>query len=53
MLRKISFVPPWIKVGGKPCLKVYVNGDVARGVVPSRVAGFPVVVEKSGTFRKL
>ena len=39
--------------GGGPCLKVYVSGDVARGVVPSRVAGFPVVVEKSGTFRKL
>ena len=39
--------------GGKACLKVYVNGDVSPGVVPKKVGGFPVVVEKAGTFRRL
>ena len=39
--------------GGKDCLMVYVNGDVAPGLVPKKVGGFPVVVEKTGTFRKL
>lgn len=39
--------------GGKPCLKVYVSTDKAKSVVPGKVAGFPVVVEKSGTFGRL
>ena len=39
--------------GGKDCLKVYVDGTVASGLVPKQVGGFPVVVEKTGTFRKL
>ena len=39
--------------GGKDCLMVYTNGDVAAGLVPKRVGRFPVVVEKTGTFRKL
>lgn len=38
---------------GKPCLKVYVSKDGARSSVPSKVAGVPVVVEKSGTFGRL
>lgn len=39
--------------GGEACLMVYVDGDVAAGVVPKKVGGFPVVVERTGTFRKL
>ena len=39
--------------GGKPCLKVYVNGPDAGGSVPKRVGGFPVVVENTGKFRRL
>ena len=39
--------------GGEPCLKVYVADAADRGKLPRRVGGFPVVVEKSGTFRKL
>lgn len=38
---------------GETCLMVYVSGDVAAGLVPNRVGGFPVVIEKTGTFRKL
>jgi hypothetical protein len=38
---------------GRPCLTVYVSDDRASGVVPGSMAGFPVVVEKSGTFRRL
>ena len=30
---------------------VYVNGNVERNLIPKRVGGFPVVVEKTGTFR--
>ena len=36
---------------GKDCLMVYVNGNVERNLIPKRVGGFPVVVEKTGTFR--
>ena len=35
--------------GGKPCLKVYVDGSAS---VPKSIGGFPVVVEKGG-FRRL
>lgn len=38
---------------GEACLKVYVSDDGARKAVPRSVGGFPVVVEKSGKFRKL
>ena len=39
--------------GGKPCLKVYVGDGADRAELPGRVGGFPVVVEKSGAFRRL
>lgn len=38
---------------GGPCLKVYVSDDAAAKRVPGSVSGFPVVVEKSGSFRRL
>ncbi len=38
---------------GKPCLKVYVNDAKAGRAVPSTVGGFRVVVENSGSFRRL
>lgn len=40
---------------GKPCLVVYLNrGEGARKPdIPSRVRGFPVVVEETGPFRSL
>ena len=39
--------------GGKPCLKVYVSDSTAGRKVPRSVGGFPVVVERTGTFRGL
>lgn len=39
--------------GGRPCLKVYVADDSAGRAVPKRVGGFPVVVETTGSFRRL
>lgn len=39
--------------GGRPCLKVYVEADGAARSLPKRVAGFPVVVETTGSFRRL
>ncbi|MCH7991793.1 MAG: hypothetical protein IIC35_05205 [Gemmatimonadetes bacterium] len=39
--------------GGKPCLKVYVSDSKAGLSVPSKVGGIPVVVEKTGGFRRL
>ena len=39
--------------GGKPCLKVYVSDSKAGRSIPGRVGGFPVVVEKTGGFRRL
>lgn len=41
------------QVDGKACLKVYVSDPKAETVIPKEVAGFPVVVEASGTFRRL
>jgi hypothetical protein len=39
--------------GGKPCLKVYVSErDVAK-TLPRSVDGFKVLVEVTGTFRRL
>jgi hypothetical protein len=39
--------------GGKPCLKVYARDEKAARSVPKRVAGFRVVVETTGAFRRL
>ena len=39
--------------GGKPCLKVYVSDSKAGRSVPKRVGGYPVVVEKTGGFKRL
>ncbi len=38
---------------GKPCLKVYVSDSKAGRSVPKTVAGFRVVVEVTGAFRRL
>jgi len=39
--------------GGKPCLKVYVSDSNAKTSIPGSVGGFPVVIEKTGGFRRL
>ena len=39
--------------GDDPVLKVYVRDDKAGKGVPKRVAGFRVVVETTGGFRRL
>jgi hypothetical protein len=39
--------------GGKPCLKVYVSDRKAAGSIPGKVGGFEVVVEDTGTIRRL
>ena len=39
--------------GGKPCLKVFLSDREAAGSVPKKVGGFPVVVEVTGSFRRL
>lgn len=36
---------------GSACLKVYVSDRKAATSVPSKVRGFPVLVETSGEFR--
>lgn len=38
---------------GRPCLKVYVDGADAGRSIPKSVGGHPVVVEESGTLRRL
>jgi hypothetical protein len=38
---------------GKPCLKVYVSDASAGRAVPKRVGGYPVVVETTGSFKRL
>ncbi len=38
---------------GDACLKVYVSSDAASRGIPAKVAGFPVVVEKTGRFGRL
>jgi hypothetical protein len=38
--------------GGKPCLKVYVKDRRAAGRIPSRVDGYRVEVEETGTFER-
>jgi hypothetical protein len=39
--------------GGKPCLKVYVTDADSGRSLPKRVGGYPVVVETTGTFKRL
>ena len=39
--------------GGGPCLKVYVSDKGAASSIPKKVDGFPVVVETTGSFRRL
>lgn len=39
--------------GGRPCLKVYVSESGAGRAVPKKVGGYRVVVEKTGTFKRL
>ena len=39
--------------GSEPCLKVYARDKKAAAGVPKRVAGFRVVVETTGEFRRL
>ena len=39
--------------GGRPCLKVYVNDPSAERAVPKKVAGYAVVVERTGAFKRL
>lgn len=41
------------RVGGKPCLKVYVTDESGRRGVPNKVGGYPVVVENTGSFERL
>lgn len=38
---------------GKPCLKVYVSTSDATSLIPSKIGGYAVVVERSGSFGKL
>jgi len=38
---------------GKPCLKVYVTDAKAGKSVPRTVGGFRVVIEVTGSFRRL
>ena len=38
---------------GKPCLKVYVSAAAAGRKVPKRMGGYPVVVETTGSFKRL
>ncbi|MGW8268144.1 MAG: hypothetical protein ACWGSQ_17390 [Longimicrobiales bacterium] len=38
---------------GKPCLKVYLSDKKAAESLPGSVAGFRVVVEITGPFRRL
>jgi hypothetical protein len=39
--------------GGKPCLKVYLSDKGAAESLPASVAGFRVVIEVTGPFRRL
>lgn len=38
--------------GGRPCLKVYVTDAHTGTSIPRSVGGHPVVVEKSGGFKR-
>ncbi|MDA0313310.1 MAG: hypothetical protein O2992_14510 [Gemmatimonadetes bacterium] len=38
---------------GKPCLLVYVSDSKGASIVPKKVGGVPVVIEKTGGFNRL
>lgn len=40
---------------GKPCIKVFssVKAQNLRSKIPSKVEGYPVIIEETGTFRSL
>jgi len=40
---------------GKPCIKIFSSKktEELRGVIPSTVEGYPVIIEETGTFRAL
>ena len=38
---------------GKPCLKVFVSDSKAGRRVPKKIGGYTVIVEKTGTFKRL
>ena len=39
--------------GGRPCLKVYVSDTDAGSALPKAVGGYRVVVETTGTIKRL
>ena len=39
--------------GGKPCLKIYVSDRDAAKTLPRNIDGFRVLIEVTGTFRRL
>ena len=39
--------------GGKPCLKVYVSDSGVEKRLPSAMGGYPVVMEVTGSFKRL
>jgi hypothetical protein len=41
------------KDGGRPCLRVYVSDPEAERGLPKTVRGYRVVVERSGSFKRL
>lgn len=40
---------------GKPCIKIFSSkkAEDFRGVIPSTVEGYPVIIEETGAFRAL
>ena len=39
--------------GGEPCLKVYLSDERVGKTIPRKVGGFPVVLEVTGSIRRL
>lgn len=39
--------------GGRPCLKVYVSDASVCGSLPEKVGGYRVIVEETGSFKRL
>ena len=40
---------------GKPCIKIFLSkkAEDMRGMIPSTIEGYPVIIEETGTFRAL
>ena len=40
---------------GKPCIKIFISSkmDQIRTKIPSKVEGYPIIVEETGEFRAL